>query len=158
MFTQLLADAADPGFWGQYGILLILVAFLAILIVFSSIKRKKEVKVAQEFAENLKVGDKVKTYSGIYGKIISIKDSPNGKVVTIETGEGKNVSYLSVDIFAIYSIEPPKSAAPQTTSVADNGSVEQQIPVEETKTESSVEELEKVLPNPGGSKKKSSKK
>ena len=102
MITQLCAS-----FFQEWGILIILVVFLIFMLVFSASKRKKDAKMAEDFANNLKVGDKVKTYSGIYGKIISITDTPNGKVATIETGEGKNVSYMSVDVYAIYNIEAP---------------------------------------------------
>ena len=102
MFTQLCGN-----FFQDWGLLLILVAFLVFMLVFSSTRRKKEAKMAEDFANNLKVGDKIKTYSGIYGKIISIKDTPSGKVATIETGEGKNVSYMTVDVFSIYNIEQP---------------------------------------------------
>lgn len=102
MITQLCAS-----FFKEWGILIILVVFLIFMLVFSASKRKKDAKMAEDFANNLKVGDKVKTYSGIYGKIISIKDTPNGKIATIETGEGKNVSYMSVDVYAIYNIEAP---------------------------------------------------
>ena len=102
MITQICGN-----FFQDWGLLLILVAFLVFMLVFSSTRRKKEAKMAEDFANNLKVGDKIKTYSGIYGKIISIKDTPSGKVATIETGEGKNVSYMTVDVFSIYNIEQP---------------------------------------------------
>ena len=42
-------------------------------------------------------------------KLISIKDTPSGKICVIETGEGKNTSYMAVDVFAIYNIETPVS-------------------------------------------------
>ncbi len=102
MITQLCAN-----FFQEWGILIILVVFLIFMLVFSASKRKKDAQMAEDFANNLKVGDKIKTYSGIYGKIISIKDTPSGKVATIETGEGKNVSYMTVDVYAIYNIETP---------------------------------------------------
>lgn len=105
MIGQLL----EGNFFQNYGVLIILIVFLVFMLVFSATRRKKDAKMAEDFANNLKVGDKVKTYSGIYGKIISIKDTPSGKICVIETGEGKNTSYMAVDVFAIYNIETPVS-------------------------------------------------
>ena len=103
MIGQLLKGS----FFQDYGILIILIVFLVFMLIFSASRRKKDAKMAEDFANNLKIGDKVKTYSGIYGKIISIKDTPSGKICLLETGEGKNISYMAVDVFAIYNIETP---------------------------------------------------
>ena len=113
MITQLCSN-----FFQDWGILIILVVFLIFMLVFSASKRKKDAQMAEDFANNLKVGDKIKTYSGIYGKIVSIKDTPSGKVATIETGEGKNVSYMTVDVFAIYNIETPVNEKKESNAVA----------------------------------------
>ena len=127
MITQLCSN-----FFQEWGILIILVVFLIFMLVFSASKRKKDAQMAEDFANNLKVGDKIKTYSGIYGKIVSIKDTPSGKVATIETGEGKNVSYMTVDVFAIYNIETPvnekkESSSKNTDAVAVNENVQSEI-------------------------------
>ena len=131
MITQLCSN-----FFQEWGILIILVVFLIFMLVFSASKRKKDAQMAEDFANNLKVGDKIKTYSGIYGKIVSIKDTPSGKVATIETGEGKNVSYMSVDVFAIYNIETPvnekkDSSSKNTDAVAVNENVQSEIDTNE---------------------------
>ena len=131
MITQLCSN-----FFQEWGILIILVVFLIFMLVFSASKRKKDAQMAEDFANNLKVGDKIKTYSGIYGKIVSIKDTPSGKVATIETGEGKNVSYMSVDVFAIYNIETPvnekkESSSKNTDAVAVNENVQSEIDTNE---------------------------
>ena len=131
MITQLCSN-----FFQEWGILIILVVFLIFMLVFSASKRKKDAQMAEDFANNLKVGDKIKTYSGIYGKIVSIKDTPSGKVATIETGEGKNVSYMTVDVFAIYNIEKPvnekkESSSKNTDAVAVNENVQSEIDTNE---------------------------
>ena len=59
-------------------------------------------------SNNLKKGDKVKTYSGVYGTIIEIVQTDDGKVVTIETGNDKHKSYVSYDIRAVYAINKPE--------------------------------------------------
>ncbi len=118
MITQLCGN-----FFQDWGLLIILVVFLVFMLVFSASKRKKDAQMAEDFANNLKVGDKIKTYSGIYGKIISIKDTPSGKVATIETGEGKNVSYMTVDVFAIYNIESPVKEKTNESKLENNETI-----------------------------------
>lgn len=55
----------------DYGIyvIIILVAYLMV-----SLPRKRQEKLLKEMQEQLKIGDKVTTYSGIIGKIIFITD------------------------------------------------------------------------------------
>ena len=121
MITQLCGN-----FFQDWGLLIILVVFLVFMLVFSASKRKKDAQMAEDFANNLKVGDKIKTYSGIYGKIISIKDTPSGKVATIETGEGKNVSYMTVDVFAIYNIESPVKEKTNESKLENNETIKEE--------------------------------
>lgn len=144
MISQLNAS-----FFQDWGLLIILVVFLVFMLVFSSTRRKKEAKMAEDFANNLKVGDKIKTYSGIYGKILSIKNTPNGKMAVIETGEGKNVSYMTVDIFAIYNIETPvnekkvKADEPKVEDAKDEkqeNKNQEEVAIEEDKKEEKKDE------------------
>lgn len=139
----MIGQLMDGTFFENYGLLIILIVFLVFMLVFSATRRKKDAKMAEDFANNLKVGDKIKTYSGIYGKIISIKDTPNGKVCVIETGEGKNVSYMTVDVYAIYNIETPvaekKIAEQKDAQVKENNKNEVEIVATETATTQEME-------------------
>ena len=54
---------------------------------------------------SLRPGDKVKTYSGFYGTVVSIRETTDGKVVTLETGDADHKSYTSIDSNAIYCID-----------------------------------------------------
>ena len=109
MLTQLCA--AQGGFFETYGLLIIMIALIAILLVFSSSKRKKDARLAEEFVNNLKVGDKIKTYSGIYGTIVSLKETQNGKIAVIETGEKETKTTMTIDLFAIYCVVVPTQNA-----------------------------------------------
>lgn len=111
----LLAGAEN---WILPGILLVLCVVLFVLYYF---RNKKYQQNAETMSNNLKKGDKVKTYSGVYGTIVEIVQTDDGKVVTIETGNDKHKSYVSYDIRAVYAINEPEK------------------PVE-TKTEEKVEE------------------
>ena len=98
----LLAGAEN---WILPGILLVLCVVLFVLYYF---RNKKYQQNAETMSNNLKKGDKVKTYSGVYGTIIEIVQTDDGKVVTIETGNDKHKSYVSYDIRAVYAINEPE--------------------------------------------------
>lgn len=98
----LLAGAEN---WILPGILLVLCVVLFVLYYF---RNKKYQQNAETMSNNLKKGDKVKTYSGVYGTIIEIVQTDDGKVVTIETGNNKHKSYVSYDIRAVYAINEPE--------------------------------------------------
>lgn len=121
----LLAGAEN---WILPGILLVLCVVLFVLYYF---RNKKYQQNAETMSNNLKKGDKVKTYSGVYGTIIEIVQTDDGKVVTIETGNDKHKSYVSYDIRAVYAINEPEK--PVETKVEEK----QVEPVEqkEEKTE-----------------------
>jgi preprotein translocase subunit YajC len=69
------------GMWGP--ILLMVVIFYFLLIR----PQKKAQKRRKELLDNLKVGQRVMTIGGIYGKVTAIKD----KVVTLEIAEHVNI-------------------------------------------------------------------
>lgn len=66
------ADAAgSPGMTNQWIIMALLFAGMWFLMIAPQRKRQKE---HRKMLENLSVGDKIMTSSGIYGKIKSLKD------------------------------------------------------------------------------------
>lgn len=68
-------------------------------------KNKKDKQNFQEMANSIKRGDKVTTYSGVYGTVTDIHQEGDRKIVTIETGMGKSKGYIGVVVEAIYSID-----------------------------------------------------
>jgi len=100
MFSLLNESAS---FFDSYGLVIILLGALVILYLFSSFKNKDTARQRIELLTSLSIGDKVKTYSGIYGSIEQIIETTDGKVVLLKTGEGKKTSYVSFDINAIYA-------------------------------------------------------
>ncbi|MBO4412453.1 MAG: preprotein translocase subunit YajC [Clostridia bacterium] len=100
----LLEEAASTGItsWILPAVLLVLVIGIFVLNYFRSKKTREEMK---NVINNIKVGDKVKTYSGFYGKIVEITETTDGKVATIQTGDDKHKSYISIDMNAIYGVD-----------------------------------------------------
>lgn len=96
---------------------IILIVFILLLVIaypiLVSSRNKKETQKMQEQTNSLKRGDRVLTSSGVYGTIVDLEMTDEKKIVTIETGSGKNKGYVSVDAYAIYTVfkdEPAKPA------------------------------------------------
>ncbi|MEG1751575.1 MAG: preprotein translocase subunit YajC [Clostridia bacterium] len=109
MFYALL-ETAPAGISATQWVLIGLLGVLLIALPVMQIsKRKKETTRMQDMTNGLRIGDTVLTTAGIIGKIVDIKNSQTGgKAVTLETGSGKFVSYITVDIAAVYApLEQP---------------------------------------------------
>ena len=117
----------------QIIILCVIVLLVILYPILVSSRNKKESQRLQEQTNSLKRGDKVLTTSGVYGTIVDLHLENDKKVVTIETGTGKQKGYLAVDAYAIYSVfkEEEKTSHPVANEAAK--SVEQ--PDNDVKTE-----------------------
>lgn len=133
----LAAEAAANGNATQWilpAILLVLVIGIFLLNYFRSKKNQESMK---NMVDGLKVGDNVKTYSGIYGKIIEIVETTDGKVAVLETGSEKNKGIFSIDINAIYGIDEKKPVVYD----ANGNVVSEEEPKEGEKAEENKEDL-----------------
>ena len=93
-------------FFSDYGVMLIIiVGMLFVMFILPNSARKKQYQQLQDFLGNLKVGDKVKTTSGFYGTIVSMRETTDGRVALLEMGEGDKKGYIEVDMNAIYMID-----------------------------------------------------
>ena len=108
--------------WVFVGVLVVLVAALLIVPMFTNKKRAKQ---ESERYNSLRPGDVIKTVGGIIGTVIEIRQvSPTEKELVIETGVGDNKTTMVFDIHALYQIvsKVPAPAAPVSdtaTPVAD---------------------------------------
>jgi len=123
----------------------ILLALVVVSLLYNISKRSKYQRETNDLEENLQVGDKVKTYAGIYGVVESIREALDGsKVVLIKSGEGEKVSYYSIDIAAIYSLDLKDEEEKEEDDENSNQEVvlenEQASTVEIIDKESKVEE------------------
>ena len=92
-------------FSSSWFLVIILIAAMALLLFSSFSRRKKEEQYRQDLAEKLQKGVKVKTFGGVYGTIVSVRNTTDGKIVLLETGEGDNKSYQQLHINAIFGID-----------------------------------------------------
>lgn len=100
MLSLLMAN-----FFQKNLLLIVLTLCLALLMFLSFNRRKREEANRLKLNEAIVPGVKVKTYSGVYGKVVSIQETTDGKIVLLETGEGNKVSYQNIHINAIYGLD-----------------------------------------------------
>lgn len=87
--------------WATTWPLFLLAGLVVVYIIYMLVARKKSDTNTANMLDSLKKGDKIVTNSGIYGEIVSISETTLGKTVLLKTGEGKNVSYMSVNAVVI---------------------------------------------------------
>lgn len=139
---NLLADsassssAAKPGLpsWIIWVVLLLLVA---VMIVPSYLRSKKDKKAYEEKMSKMTLGSKVKTIGLIMGEIVSMTDD----TVTIKTGDEENFSFITVERRAIYEVIPSETKTTDdvyaTETQNTDASDEKKESVETSKTETS---------------------
>lgn len=131
----------NTNFFSKYGLLIVLVVALVVLMFISFNRRKKEDTYRNELLKKVIPGARIKTYYGLYGKVLKITETTDGKILLIETGDDKKVSYMNIHINAVYGIDEKEEV-----TLDENG-----LPIDtekkETKSESEkkFEELEKQL-------------
>ncbi len=98
-----LCEAGNVGWTIALGVL---IALMVVYLILGTINRKKNQEQVTKMLSELKAGDKVVTNAGIYGEIVSQKETNMGRVVTIKTGEesGKP-SYITVNSQVILGID-----------------------------------------------------
>ncbi len=96
------------GFADSYMLLIVLVVVIVAFLLLSLYRRKKESSFREELNTKIVPGAQVKTYSGLYGTIVSITDTTDGKIVLLQTGEGDKVSYQQIHINAIFGLDTKK--------------------------------------------------
>ena len=76
---------AIGGFFQNYGFMIIMLAALIALFVFSSRSNKKKQQQYKNMLDSLKPGARVRTIGGIYGTVTSVKDD----VIFVSVGPDK---------------------------------------------------------------------
>ena len=101
---HLLLDGAVGSNVGSIIMVGVLIILMVVYLVFGSINRKKNQEQAMKMISELTVGDKVVTNAGVYGEIVSQKETDMGKVVILKTGDDENekrASYITVNASVI---------------------------------------------------------
>ncbi|NLC68855.1 MAG: preprotein translocase subunit YajC [Clostridiaceae bacterium] len=89
---------------GGIGFIIYIVFLVGIMYLLVFLPQRKREKKMREMINSLKVGDKVVTIGGVYGKVINIKDDE----ITLETGIEK--TKLTLKNWAIKEADKPIEA------------------------------------------------
>jgi len=95
----------DSFFNSSWFLIIVLIVAMVLLLLSSFSRRKKEEQYRDDLASHIVKGAKVKTYGGLYGTVVSVRSTTDGKIVLIETGEGDKKSYQQLHINAIYGLD-----------------------------------------------------
>ena len=121
-----------------YIIPVIFVAIVVVLLVINFIRKTNYQRNAETMFNGLEVGDKVKTYAGIYGEIVSIRDAKDGsKVAIIKSGDEEHFSYIEIDIAAVYALDEK--------DVVEEVTEEEIVETEETEVQNTEVEQEQAV-------------
>ena len=126
-------------FSSSWFLIIVLLGAMALLLFSSFSRRRKEEQYRQDLAEKLQKGIKVKTFGGLYGTIVSVRNTTDGKIVLLETGEGDNKSYQQLHINAIFGIDDSEDMV--VDSEGNEVPLSMLNAVEEAKKEEKTEEL-----------------
>ena len=160
---NLLGAGADAG--SIIG-LVVLLGLAVVYIFFGFRNRKKQQEQAMKMMSELKKGDKVVTNAGIYGEIVSLKETNMGKVVTIKTGDdedSKKASYITLNASVILGIDQKQDlildANGNVIEPEDKEALKEEVLKEKAeKTEEEPEEKTEEKPKKKTTKKKTTKK
>ena len=125
----------EGSFLEAYGLMIALAIILVVMIVTSYIRNKKFREQANTLIEGLKVGDDVKTYSGLCGKIVGFGEVDGVKTAVIACDKFGYKGAFEIDINAVYSKTGvlAEESAPAVEEVKEEAPAVE--PVEEVKEE-----------------------
>lgn len=119
---------------------------IGLMFVMSFIRNKKDTQARNELNESLKVGTKVITYAGVYGTIISMRETTDGKVVVLETGDEKHKSYMEILANAIAAVDKKETVVldENGNDITENYKEETVQEIVEEKSEEKDEVLDQI--------------
>jgi len=140
-------------FNSSWFLVIVLVVAIGLLMLTSFLRRKKEDQYRSDLNDKLVKGAKVRTIGGVYGTIVSVRNTTDGKIVLIESGEGDKKSYASFHINAILDIANEEDvvvdkdgneiAISEFKKMQEEEKNKEQAPAEEPKTEAEPEKSKK---------------
>ena len=105
MFKLLADEANNTSPLYTYILIGIMIVLLIAFYVMGHFRKNKQVAQRTELENLFTVGTKIITSFGVYGEIVEIRETTDGKVALISTGEGKSKTYMTVHMNAIMNID-----------------------------------------------------
>ncbi len=89
---------------GDYVLVAILAVLVVALFVVSYVRKKKYNGELSKMREDLKIGDRVMTDTGVVGEVVDSYVEDEYKYFVLKSGRGANVGYFAVHANAIYYV------------------------------------------------------
>lgn len=96
-------------------LMLAILLFLVVLMVLGYMKRRKFNTQLQDLRDNIKVGDKVMTDTGVVGEIVEVTTEGDHKYFVIKSGTEANFGFVKVHANAVYYVFDNKEPKYATT-------------------------------------------
>jgi len=125
----------------------VLIVLMVVYLVFGTINRRKQQEQAMKMLNELKVGDKVVTNAGIYGEIVSQRETDMGRIVVLKTGndeDGSKASYITINASVILGLDHKKDLL-----LDENGNVIETEELKEAVMQPSAKPEDKESPEEG---------
>ena len=127
----------------QYALLIVLIVLVVALFITSYVRRKKYNSELGQMREELKIGDKVMTDTGVVGEVVDSYIEDEYKYFVLKSGRGNNVGYFAVHANAIYYVfgkeEPKKQNMANVKKEKKKEEETQNLEAEEKQTENPTE-------------------
>ena len=104
-------------------LMLAILLFLVVLMVLGYMKRRKFNTQLQDLRQNIKVGDKVMTDTGVVGEIVDISTEGEHKYFTLKSGTDDKFGFVKVHFNAVYYVfdkNEPKYATTESEEDEDS--------------------------------------
>ena len=85
-------------------LMIVILLFLVALMVMGYLKRRKFSASLQQLRDDIKVGNKVMTDTGVVGEIVDIATEGEHKYFTIKSGTEDKFGYVKVHANAVYYV------------------------------------------------------
>lgn len=116
-------------------LLVVLLVLVVALFAISYMKKKKFNADMGQMREDLKVGDKVMTDTGVVGEVVESFMEEEYKYFVLKTGRGNNVGYFTVHANAIFYVFGKEDAKSQEKVVVKVVPKQPEVKKEEPATE-----------------------
>ena len=118
-------------------LVVVLIVLVVALFAISYVRKKKFNSNLSEMRNDLKVGDKVMTDSGIVGEVVDSFTEEEYKYFVLKSGKGEHIGYYTVHANAIYYVfgKDEKREEKVTVKVDETKKSTKQAKTEEKKEE-----------------------
>lgn len=137
-------------------LLIVLIVLVVALFLMSYFKKKKFNSELGQMRDELKVGDRVMTDTGVVGEVVDSYVEDEYKYFVLKTGKDKNIGYFTVHANAIYYVfgkEETKAQEKVAIKLAEPETKVEEKPAEEKEVVDT-----KIESKPKSETKKSTKK